>query len=172
MKASEFGKKAKDVIAAVAPTLGTALGGPLGGLAGNILASVLGKDGKQLEDVILEQKPETLLQLRAAEQDFKLKMRELDIREEDIHSKDRQSARDLAKVNMRPQMILSTVFITGYFFVLFFFFLDKIEITPEVKDAFLILIGVITANVPSIMQFWFGSSSGSKEKTEILGAKE
>lgn len=168
MKASDFGKKAKDIISAVAPMIGTALGGPLGGLAGNMLSSVLGHAGKSLEDVILEQNPETMLLLKKADNEFKTQMRELDIREEDIHAKDRQSARDLAKVNMKPQMILSTVFILGYFVVLSLFFVDGIAVPESLKEPFLVLVGVLTASVPSIMQFWFGSSTGSKEKTAGL----
>ena len=164
--------KAKDVIKVVAPTLGTALGGPLGGLAGQILGNlVTGGKPTDLEEAIVAQKPETLLALKQAEYDFKEKLREMDIREEEIYASDRSSARELAKVNMKPQMWLSALFIGGYFAIIGMFFVGDIQITPELKEPFLILIGVITANVPSIMQFWFGTSSGSQRKTDLLVEK-
>jgi hypothetical protein len=160
--------KAREVIKVVAPTLGAALGGPLGGLAGQILGGIVGGDVKSIETSILEQKPETLLALRKAEQDFKVKLQELEIEEERLVFQDRSNARDLAKVDMGPHKVLSLVFIGGYFAVLSAFFVGKMELDPSLRDPFLLLLGVITANVPSIMQFWFGTSSGSQKKTQIL----
>lgn len=164
--------KAKDVIKVVAPTLGAALGGPLGGLAGQILGGLVSGDKPgALEEAILTQKPETLLALKQAENDFKLKLREMDIDEEKIFADDRASARELAKVDMGPHKLLSLVFIGGYFIIMAAFFVGKVDIDPTLKEPFLILIGVITANVPSIMQFWFGTSSGSQRKTDLLVEK-
>jgi hypothetical protein len=164
--------KAKDVIKVVAPTLGAALGGPLGGLAGQVIGGIVGggKPG-DLEEALISQKPETLLALKQAENDFKLKLREMDIDEEQVYAADRASARELAKVDMGPHKLLSLTFIGGYFMILAAFFVGKFEIDPSLKEPFLILIGVITANVPSIMQFWFGTSSGSQRKTDILAEK-
>lgn len=165
-------EKAKDVIKVVAPSLGAALGGPLGGLAGQILGQlVTGGKPSDVEAALIEQKPETLLKLKELEQAYKLKLEELGIEEKRIEMADRVSARELAKVNMRPQMALSILFIGGYFLILAAFFVGKINISAELKEPFLILIGVITANVPSIMQFWFGTSSGSQRKTDLLAEK-
>ena len=162
-------EKAKKVVAVVAPSLGAALGGPLGGLAGQILGGLVsGGKVADLEEAILTQKPETLLALKKLEQDYLLKLEELGVEQYKAEASDRSSARDLAKVNMRPQMMLSLLFIGGYFIILSAFFVGRIEISPELKEPFLILLGVITANVPSIMQFWFGTSSGSQRKTDIL----
>ena len=161
--------KAKDVVKVVAPSLGAALGGPLGGLAGQILGQlVAGGKPADVEAAILEQKPETLLALKKLDQEYKLKLEELGVEEKRIEMADRVSARDLAKVNMRPQMALSFLFIGGYFMILAAFFVGDIQIPQEVREPFLILLGVITANVPSIMQFWFGTSSGSQRKTDLL----
>jgi hypothetical protein len=162
-------EKAKKVVSVVAPSLGAALGGPLGGLAGQILGGLVsGGKVADLEEAILTQKPETLLALKKLEQDYILKLEELGVEQHKVEAADRSSARDLAKVNMRPQMMLSLLFIGGYFIILSAFFVGKIEISPELKEPFLILLGVITANVPSIMQFWFGTSSGSQRKTDLL----
>lgn len=162
--------RAKAVIAAVAPTLGAALGGPLGGLAGQVLGGIVTGD-TSVEKAILEQKPETLLALKKAEQDFVVRLKELGIEEDKLVFNDRANARELAKVDMGPHKLLSLVFIGGYFLILAAFFVGKIEIDQSMREPFLILIGVITANVPSIMQFWFGTSSGSKEKTDLLAQK-
>jgi hypothetical protein len=161
--------KVKKTISVVAPTLGAALGGPLGGLAGQILSGLVGgEDPKALEEAILTQKPETLLALKQAENDFKVKLRELEIEEDKLVFNDRGNARDLAKVDMGPHKMLSLIFIGGYFIILAAFFVGKIEVAQEMREPFLILLGVITANVPAIMQFWFGTSSGSQRKTDIL----
>ncbi len=160
--------KAKDVIKVVAPTLGAALGGPLGGLAGQILGGIVSGSQANLEEALLTQKPETLLALKQADNDFKLKLREMDINEEEVFAADRASARELAKVDMGPHKILSLLFIGGYFIIMAAFFVGKVDVDPTLKEPFLILIGVITANVPSIMQFWFGTSSGSQRKTDLL----
>lgn len=167
MKLSE---KVKDVISAVAPTVGLALGGPLGGLAGNVLAAMLGtNDPEKIEDLIARQSPEALLALKKAEQDFLLKMKELGIQEEQLFVNDRTSARELAKVDMRPHVWLTALFLAGYFGLLYLFIAGEINVPPEYKDFSLALIGVITASVPQLMSFWFGSSHGSMQKTELLG---
>ena len=165
----KLNQKVKDVISVVAPVLGGALGGPLGGLAGHVLSNVLGGgDQEALEDAILNQNPETLLLVKKAEIEFKQKLREMEVREEEIYAADSADARDLAKTNMRPHMILSTVFITGYFVTLGMFFLGEVTVPDRLKDAFLLLLGVITATVPTIMAFWFGSTAGSARKTDML----
>jgi hypothetical protein len=160
-------EKARKVISMVAPTLGAALGGPLGGMAGQILGGLVSGEA-DLEKVILDQKPETLLALKKAEQDFLLRLEELGIEKEKLVYGDRANARELAKSDMNPHKVLSLVFIGGYFIILAAFFVGKAEIDPSLKEPFLLLLGVITANVPSIMQFWFGTSSGSQKKSDLL----
>ena len=34
----------------------------------------------------------------------------------------------------------------------------------------IIILGVLTASIPTILAFWFGSSFGSREKTAALAA--
>lgn len=164
----KLNEKVRDVIKVVAPTVGAALGGPLGGLAGQVLGGLVGGDSKAVEQAILEQKPETLLALKKAEQEFKVRLKELEIEEDKLVYNDRSNARDLAKVDMWPHKVLSLVFVGGYFILLASFFVGQIEIDDSMREPFLILLGVITANFPAIMQFWFGTSSGSQRKTDLL----
>ena len=69
------------------------------------------------------------------------------------------------KFKLIPLIILSTVFLVFYFKILLLFVTGDISPKSEYKDVLLILIGILTREVPTIMQFWFGSSHGSKQKT-------
>ena len=65
----------KNVIGAVAPTLGTALGGPMGGMAANMISEVLGckNDPKDIQKALAEATPEQLLELKKVESDFEIR---------------------------------------------------------------------------------------------------
>ncbi len=71
----------KNVIGAVAPTLGTALGGPLGGAAASAIAQVLGcdNDPQSLQKALSKATPEQLTEIKKAELDFEARMKELDV---------------------------------------------------------------------------------------------
>jgi len=160
--------KAKDVIKVVAPTLGTALAGPLGGMAGQILSGLVGGDSAKLEDALLTQAPETMLALKKLEQEFVLKLEELGVERERISMADRSSAREMAKVNMKPQMALSGVFTIGYFLIFWWLLADNIELNIRQSTMVNVLMGVLTAGVVKILDFWFGSTAGSAMKSQLL----
>lgn len=164
--------KAKEIIGAVAPTLGTVLGGPLGGLGGAILAKTLGVDTeKAVEDQILQQSPDNIVKLRMAEMELEKFAQQNRIDLSKIEVEDRKDARLLAQKDMRPHIVLSAVFLGGYFAVLWMLMTGGIEVSADYKAEMSILFGVITANVPTIMAFWFGSSYGSSQKTALLAGK-
>lgn len=56
---------------------------------------------------------------------------------------------------MTAQVVLSAVFIGGYFVLMYQFMLGNIHVPVEFKDAFLTLLGVLTAGVGLILSFWF-----------------
>ena len=62
----------KNVIGAVAPTLGTALGGPLGGAAASAIASVLGCEA---DEHSLQKALAQLTEIKKAELDFEARMK-------------------------------------------------------------------------------------------------
>ena len=159
----------KDIVKAVAPTLGVALGGPMGGAATKFLTDkLLGDNGGNSEDIesfILGASPEQLAELKKIDNEFKIKMRDLNIDVFELESKDRDSARGLYRVNVWPQIVLSAIFIIGYFAILYMLFSGEVSISESQRDVVNILLGVLTAAVPQILSFWFGSSLGSKEKT-------
>jgi len=121
-----------------------------------------------LAHAIINADPVKLLQLKQLDQTFQIEMRKLGIKESQLINQDRDSARQLFRVNKWPQIILSAIFIVGYFIILGLLVSGKLTISSEVKDTIILLIGLLTREVPTIMQFWFGSSSGSKGKTNKL----
>lgn len=82
---------------------------------------------------------------------------------------DRASARQLSIAkNFTPQVTLSALFVGGYFTLLVMFILGYTKVDPAYKDLLLTLIGVLTAGIPQILNFWFGSSHGSQKKDDAL----
>lgn len=165
--ALKFGQKLKQIIGAAAPKIGMAIGGPLGGIAGKFVQNALGVDNDEAAVAQLESDPDALLKLKQAEQDFAEHMRKLDIDEEALKVQDRASARDLAKATTPwPQIAISAVFILGYLTILGLFFADQLRV--PMGEAFMVMLGVLTAGVTNILNFWFGSSHGSQGKDDTL----
>ena len=153
----------KKTLAAVAPALATAIGGPLAGMAVKIATDSLGIEPTEnaLAEIVLSGNPEALLKLKEADNLFKIELKRLDIELEKLVVDDRKDARKLASVDMRPQVFLSALFIIGYFLLVYFQALGEITVDP-------MTFGIITVSIPMIMQFWFGSSHGSKQKTNSM----
>jgi hypothetical protein len=166
----------KKTLGTVAPALATALGGPLVGVAVSMAGKALGLgDGAteaEIESAVLGGNPEVLLKLKECDNNFKLELERLGVKLEEIGVADRSSAREMAKADMRPQIALSIVFIGGYFFAMLALhgvLFEEKEINTQIVALFGALVGVFTRELSGIMQFWFGSSSGSAKKTETLG---
>src|SRR6056300_415778 len=85
----------KNVVGALAPTLGSALGGPLGGQAASVIAGVLGcqADSKSINKAIQAATPEQMLELKKAEQQFEIQMKELDVDIFKLEAADKKDAR-------------------------------------------------------------------------------
>lgn len=165
-----FKSELKKLLGAVAPTLGTALGGPIGGVAMKFIADKFtGGDTGQVEDFLLSANPEQLAQLKLADKEFQKEMRRLDIDLEKISASDRASARDLARAKgTLPQVVLSVVYTAGYLLVMYLFMTGRSQVPLDYKVMFGGLLGVLSTAQIQIMNFWFGSSAGSKEKTQVL----
>lgn len=168
-------KNWKSVLGNLAPAVAAAFGGPLAGTATKFLADkLLGKpdaDQTEVEAAILGATPDDLAKLRELDNEFRIAMSKLDIDIFALEVEDRKSARDMAKDNMWPQIVLSVLFLGGYFALVFMLFSGEVELTEQNQQMGQILLGVITGAVPSILQFWFGSSHGSKSKTAALSNK-
>ena len=64
---------------------------------------------------------------------------------------------------------LSVVTIAGFFFLLIGAAGGFFELTGS--DVMMLLLGVLARETASVYQFWLGSSSGSRQKTDMMGKK-
>lgn len=165
----------KKTVGAIAPTIGTVLGGPLGGLAGAALASVLGVENTPdaLETAVQNATPEQLLNIRKADNEFKLQMAELGFKNvtdlEKIAADDRANARarEIALVDWMPKA-LALLVVAGFFGVIALMIYN--ELPPTGRDSLLVLVGALGAAFGAIIQYYFGSSAGSVDKSKTIAA--
>jgi len=170
--ALKFGQRLKQIIGTVAPVLGTTLGGPLGGMAGKLLQTSLGVD---TDEAALEalQTPEGLAKLKEAEANLQIRAKELDIDLEAIHEKGLADARahgiaqratgdnttrNLAYVMVGAFIAVATGVLMGY---------------AKVESALAgTIVGYMVGEAKQVIAYYFGSSSGSKQKTDLLTGKQ
>jgi len=161
-----------NLVRTVAPSIATAVGGPLAGMATRAISeALLGKpDGTEAELVEAAAKatPEQLLALKKAEQGFAVQMRELDVDLERIANEDRNSARDreIKTKDLTPRLLAGSITL-GYFGVLFFMLLNGLPTTGG-SEAMLVMLGTLGTAWGGVVAYYFGSSAGSKEKTDAM----
>ncbi len=160
-----------NLVKTVAPSIATAVGGPLAGMATKMISeALLGKpDGTEAELVEAAAKatPEQLLALKKAEQDFAIKMRELDIDLERISNEDRNSARnrEIKTKDLTPRFLAAAVTF-GFFGVLSWMIANGLPANGG--EAMLVMLGTLGTAWGAIISYYFGSSAGSREKTDQL----
>ena len=156
----------------LAPLLGTALGGPLGGAAAAFIADKLGLDSKDVESVsnVLnsgKMTPEQIAQVKLAEIDFQKFLESNKIKLEEIAALDRSSARDMLQSTRSYVPATLTFGITiGYFVVLIGMMLKWFQVADS--QVMLIMLGQLGTAWGVTIAFWFGTTSGSKDKTAML----
>ena len=127
-------------------------------------------DQEQFVD-ILGSPPAQMLQAKQADQLFKVEMKKLKIDVFKLDVADRASARTLASADMSPHIILSTLYTVGYIGLLWFLITGQVVIAEGTEGMVGPIVGVLTAAQVQIMNFWFGSSSGSKVKDAAMVVK-
>ena len=161
-----------NVVRTVAPTIATAVGGPLAGMATRAISeALLGKpDGGEAEliEAAANATPEQLLALKKAEQDFTVRMRELDIDLERISNEDRANARDreIKTKDWTPRLLAAAITV-GYFGVLFFMLLNGLPTTGG-SEAMLVMLGTLGTAWGGVVAYYFGSSAGSRDKNDTI----
>lgn len=147
----------KNIIGAVAPTLGTALGGPMGGMAANMIAEVLGvpNNPKSIEKAMAEATPEQMLELKKVEQDFEVKMKELEVDVFKLETEDIQDARGKFSKDWTAR-IMGIATVGGF---LGYIFLITIQPPEQNSEALVnLVLGYLGGLASAIISFYFGAS--------------
>ena len=151
-----------------APALATAVAGPLGGVAIKAIAGKLG-----IEDSV-----QAVTQHLQANPMDASKLADIDVKKLEMEYKDRQDARNreiqLATNDKVPfiNKIVTPVLALGVVTLSFILFavLIFVEVTSEAKDILIYILGVLSAAVTQILSYYFGSSQGSKDKSDEIKA--
>lgn len=161
--------KLKSAVIAVAPILGSALGGPLGGAAASVLSQkLLGKkeaSDQEILDAVLQMTPEQATELKKAEIDFAT-------RELEIAYLDRDSARKLASTNsswIYPVLAMTTML--SFFGIIVYVLVIGLHLDVNTAAFVGMLIGYVSSKAEQVMNFYFGSSAGSRSKDFDLRKK-
>ena len=161
-----------DWIKTLVPLIGTALGGPLGGAAAAFVADKLGLESKTLESVteVLNSgklTPDQISAIKLAEIDFQKFLETNKIKLEEVAAGDRNSAREMLKATRSYVPATLTFVITAGYFVTLIGMMTKYFAVAD-SQVMLIMLGQLGTAWGVAIAFWFGTTAGSKDKTDIL----
>ena len=152
----------KNIVGAVAPTLGTALGGPMGGIAANMISEVLGVPNtpKAIEKAIADATPEQMLELKKAENAFEVQMKELEVDVFALETADKQDARGKFSKDWTAR-IMGIAVVGGFMGYIFLVTLQP----PEQNSEALInlVLGYLGGLASAVISFYFGASNTQKD---------
>lgn len=169
---SDFLKNAGSILASIAPTVASALGGPLAGTAVNALIGVLGLPGDSTHADVLKAvsvaTPEQLLAIKAAEQDFLVQMKKLDVDIISIEQKNTEGARqrEIVVQDYTPRILAGLVL--GLYIAINYFIFSGHVLDDGMRDMALRSLGTLDASLGLVLAYYFGSSLGSSSKTEQI----
>jgi hypothetical protein len=159
----------KNTLNSIAPTIATALGGPLAGAATKFIGDkLLGNENaseQDISDAILGASSADLAKLKQMDLEFKAEMKKLDVDVFEIEAKDKQDARKNHKRSNMPAILSIglTVIVCVIVFLLFW-----LEPPEGAREVLYMLLGMVLKEWGGSMQYWFGTTRSSSEKTELI----
>lgn len=172
----------KSIISGIAPTIGVALGGPVGGAAVSFALDALGikpsnnteDNERTLEESVKNASPDQLLALRKADNDFRLKMKEIGIKEKDLVIKDVANARNReVKVGGWSNPILAGIIVVGFFAVVWMVLSGSLGTMDKAGIAFAgTVVGYVSAKADQVVSYYFGSSTGQDHALSLQAGRK
>ena len=160
-----------DFLMGIAPTIASALLGPLGGVAVAGLGKILGLDSATTATVtkaIADGKltPDQLTEIKKMELEYKAREQELGFKYSELEFKDRDSARQMQiATNSNTPAVLTYIVTFGFFGILGWMLYDiKVIDSPPL----MIMLGSLGTAWTGCISYWFGTTSGSIAKTNLL----
>ena len=161
----------KATLGKIAPLAATFIGGPWAGIAADAIGAVFGEEETpneaRMADLIENATPAELMKLKQIEGGLKIKMRELDIKEEDLVYADKDSARKMQQTTQSKMPGILAIFLTIGFFgsMATMMFIE----VPAANQALVYsMVGSLGAAWLGSMQFYFGTTKSSQNKTEMM----
>jgi hypothetical protein len=155
----------------LAPTLATALGGPLAGLAVQAIGSALGMSEATQEKIteVLQSGQltgEQIAAIKIAEMQLKTQEQELGFKFADLEVKDRDSARQReVQTKDNTNKILAFVIIGAFIAMVGATLMGWTKAESVLAGT---LIGYLSAKAEQVLSYYFGSTKGSADKTQLL----
>jgi hypothetical protein len=161
----------KSFLGGIAPTIASALLGPLGGVAVAGLTKILNIDGGTVADVTKAISdgmvtPEQVAEIRKLEMQFQADEKERGFRYAELEFKDRDSARQMQIATKSATPTILTYMITiGFFTILGLMLYDDAVVD---SPPLLIMLGSLGTAWTGCIAYWFGTTSNSLNKTNLL----
>jgi hypothetical protein len=154
--------KLKNLVGTVAPALGSALGSPLGGAAISMIADKLGVPNNQqaVEKAIRQATPDEMLKLKEADNEFEIKMKELDVDVFRLETEDKQNARAAFSKDWTTKL-MGLLTLSGFMGYIFLVTLQP----PEQNSEALInlVLGYLGGLASAVISFYFGASQSKDD---------
>ena len=152
------------LLKSLAPTIASAAGGPMAGMAVKMAASKLGlpenTTANEIEDLI-ERQPERAVALKQADEDFKNRIREMEIDLESFKTEveDRKDARENFSSDWPPKIfsILCLLLYGGFVMIVTLMPHDQND-----ETIISLVLGQLSGILGTAAAFFYGGSSGKK----------
>lgn len=167
----------REITKTIAPTLSGVLPPPFNVLASVAVKTVLGMSDKatdkDVEQALISASPEILQKLKEAENKFLTDMESLGVDLERISANDRDSARKREEeVKDKMPAILSVLIILCAFILFGFALSGKLLLTGQEGLMVGTIVGFAGGYVTQVMNYYFGSTTGSARKTELMAKQK
>lgn len=160
-----------DALKTVLPTLATALASPLAGVAVAAVCELFDIETKNVDAVasFVQESlsdPDKLAELRRIEADLRKYEIENGFRFAELEIRDRESARQReSSVRDNTNRVIAYMVIIAFLAVTGGVIFAEISVDQVLAGT---LIGYISAKAEQVLSYYFGSTAGSKLKTELL----
>jgi len=158
-----------DWLKSIAPTIATAIGGPLGGLAYEAVSKVLGVSQDDAQKMLTDGKlsSDQIAAVQQAEIALKAKAQELNLNFEKLAVEDRSSARQMQIATQSWVPPLLAVLIVAVWSTTQYFMFTHV-IPDTMREMVSRVLGTMDGALMLVLSFYYGSSSGSQAKDQMI----
>ena len=153
----------------IGPTLASAIAGPFGGLAYEAVSKAMGVSQDDAMRMLESEKmsSDQIALVQQAEIELKAKAMELGLNFEQLAVNDRKSARDMQiSTQSFVPPLLSVLVVVAWATIQYFLLTHVID--PSMRELIARVLGTLDGALMLVLSFYFGSSSGSQAKDQLL----